>query len=118
MPAFDVFALSSKWEGLGLVLLEAMSRGVPIVATRGGAIPEVLQNGELGLLSDVGDVETFGRNLRRLRDDPTLRIDLIRRGHNVIQQRHSIAAMVRATTEVYERSCAQDGITHRNEDRR
>ncbi|MDZ4843147.1 MAG: glycosyltransferase [Hyphomicrobium aestuarii] len=102
MAAFDVFALSSKWEGLGLVLLEAMSRGVPIVATRGGAIPEVLSGGELGLLSDVGDADGFGSNLRHLRQDADLRAGLIKRGYEAIRQRYSVAAMVSATTAVYE----------------
>ena len=103
MPAFDVFALSSKWEGLGLVLLEAMSRGVPIVATRGGAIPEVLGDGKLGLLSEVGDPAGFRDNLQRLKDYAGLRAGLIDRGHEAIAQRYSIAAMVKATTAVYER---------------
>ena len=118
MPAFDVFALSSKWEGLGLVLLEAMSRGVPIVATRGGAIPEVLNGGDLGLLSDVGNVEAFGRNLRHLKDDPTLRMGLIRRGYCAVERRYSIAAMVGATTAVYERLRTQKQLARENGDLR
>ncbi|HRD76504.1 MAG TPA: glycosyltransferase family 4 protein, partial [Hyphomicrobiaceae bacterium] len=104
MAAFDVFALSSKWEGLGLVLLEAMSRGVPIAATRGGAIPEVLDSGRLGLLSDVGDAGALAANMQRLRDDPGLAREFIERGHAAIRERYSVAAMVNATTAVYERA--------------
>lgn len=102
MAAFDVFALSSKWEGLGLVLLEAMSRGVPIAATRGGAIPEVLDDGALGLLSDVGDAQGLAANIRTLQHDPSRRAGLAERGRAAILHRYSVAAMVRATTAVYE----------------
>lgn len=109
MAAFDVFVLSSKWEGLGLVLLEAMSRGVPIAATRGGAIPEVLEDGRLGLLSDVGDAAGLAASIARLRADPDVRHELIARGHAAIRERYSVAAMVNATTAVYESSGAVVG---------
>ena len=101
MAAFDVFALPSRWEGLGLVLLEAMARGVPIAATRGGAIPEVLADGELGLLSDVGDAAGLARNIAALRDDAKLRADYAARGRRAIGERYGVDAMVRATTDVY-----------------
>lgn len=101
MPAFDVFALSSKWEGLGLVLLEAMSRGVPIAATRGGAILEVLDDGRLGLLSEVGDAQGLRANIERLLADEPLRRALIARGQSAVAERYSVAAMVSATTVVY-----------------
>jgi glycosyltransferase involved in cell wall biosynthesis len=101
MAAFDVFALSSRWEGLGLVLLEAMSRGVPIAATRGGAIPEVLAGGELGLLSDVGDAAGLRRNIRALWEDPALRADFAERGKRAVRDRYSVSAMVNATMKVY-----------------
>lgn len=52
MPLFDVFCLPSLWEGLGLVLIEAMLHGVPIVGSDAGAIPEILQNGRCGLIFD------------------------------------------------------------------
>jgi glycosyltransferase involved in cell wall biosynthesis len=50
MSAFDIFALTSIYEGLGLVLLEAMASALPVVATRAGAIPEVVTDGETGVL--------------------------------------------------------------------
>lgn len=52
IPLFDVFCLPSLWEGLGLVLVEAMLQGVPIVGSRCGAIPEVLGQGRYGLLAE------------------------------------------------------------------
>jgi glycosyltransferase involved in cell wall biosynthesis len=50
MPMFDVFCLPSRWEGLGLVLIEAMRARVPIVGSDRGAIPEMLGNGRFGLV--------------------------------------------------------------------
>lgn len=102
MPAFDVFALPSRWEGLGLVLLEAMARGVPICASTGGAIPEVLDNGRLGLLSRVGDWDGLRANIVRLRSDSRLRAELAARGRQAVTERFSIDAMVKATTGVYQ----------------
>ena len=109
MPAFDVFALPSRWEGLGLVLLEAMARGVPIAASTGGAIPEVLDDGRLGLLSRVGDSAGLRANIQRLRSDSRLRDELAARGRDAVTQRFSIAAMVNATTHVYRSVLGQAG---------
>lgn len=50
MPIFNIFCLPSLWEGLGLVLIEAMLRKVPIMGSRRGAIPEILNDGQHGIL--------------------------------------------------------------------
>jgi N-acetyl-alpha-D-glucosaminyl L-malate synthase BshA len=55
----DLFLLPSEQEAFGLVALEAMSCGVPVVATRTGGIPEVVTHGESGYLAPVGDVEAM-----------------------------------------------------------
>jgi glycosyltransferase involved in cell wall biosynthesis len=73
LPAFDVFALSSRFEGLPIALLEAMATGVAPVATKVGGIPEVVTDGHDGLLVDPGDPEGMSEALDRLRVDDTLR---------------------------------------------
>ncbi len=66
LRAFDVLVLPSRWEGLGLVLVEAMLAGIPIVASRAGAIPETLGHGRFGLLFEPGSIESLQQTLRRL----------------------------------------------------
>ena len=66
MRAFDVFALTSVHEGFGLVLVEAMAAGRAVIATRSGAIPEVVLEGETGFLADT--LEDFARALAKLCD--------------------------------------------------
>ena len=65
----DLFVLPSQQESFGLAALEAMSCEVPVVASRAGGIPEVVQDGVTGFLADVGDVDTMAdRALRVLRN--------------------------------------------------
>ena len=73
LPAFDVFVLSSRFEGLPIALLEAMATGVAPVATRVGGIPEVITDGQDGLLVDPGDPATLAGALDRVLVDDALR---------------------------------------------
>ena len=70
--AFDVFALSSKTEGLPLVVPEAMAAGLPIVTTAVGGLPSVVDEGDTGLLVPV-DERAFGAALGRLERRPRAR---------------------------------------------
>lgn len=73
---FDVFVMSSLTEGMPITLLEAMQAGVPIIATRVGGIPEVLENGRCGLLVNPGDERALSNTITRLYDSPDLRYRL------------------------------------------
>ena len=66
---FDVFILTSKFEGFGLVLLEAMAARLPIIATDTSAIPEVVGNGGPGILVKIGDYDDIANNIIRLKND-------------------------------------------------
>lgn len=69
----DVFLLPSATESFGLAALEAMSHGVPVVASRVGGIPEVIRDGIDGYLSVVGNIEQMAENVTRLISDARLR---------------------------------------------
>lgn len=69
----DVFLLPSETESFGLAALEAMASGVPVVASRVGGLPEVVEDGVCGLLVPPGDVDGLAHALERLLADPALR---------------------------------------------
>ncbi|MEO6777751.1 MAG: glycosyltransferase [Kofleriaceae bacterium] len=98
--AFDVFALSSTTEGLPLVVPEAMAAGLPIVATAVGGLPDVVDEGETGLLVPV-DEGAFARALGRLIDDRALAARLGVRAREVALGRYSSDRMVEAYLELY-----------------
>lgn len=101
MRAFDVFCLPSRWEGLGLVLLEAMWREVPIVASRAGAIPEVLDHGRCGVLVESGDVDGLVTAIRSVLGDPARRAALARAARKRVEEIYSVDQMVAGTSAVY-----------------
>jgi N-acetyl-alpha-D-glucosaminyl L-malate synthase BshA len=69
----DLFLLPSEYESFGLAALEAMAGGSPVIATRTGGLPEIIEEGRTGFMGEVGDIETMSRQaLRILRTDETL----------------------------------------------
>jgi glycosyltransferase involved in cell wall biosynthesis len=78
--ALDVLVAPSRWEGFGLMLAEAMAAGKPIVATRAGAIPEVVVENETALLAPVRDTEALAQAMLALLRDPARARSLGERG--------------------------------------
>lgn len=102
MRAFDVFCLPSDWEGLGLVLVEAMLRGVPVAGAMSGAIPEVLDQGRAGALFPPRDPAALARVVNELLDDPERRGVMAREGRAFALAAFAPERMLAETQQVYE----------------
>ena len=84
---FDVACLLSRWEGFGLVLPEYMMTGKPIVATRVDAIPNIIIDGENGILVDMDDVEAIKEAIESIYENKELAETLIRCGYKDVSKR-------------------------------
>jgi glycosyltransferase involved in cell wall biosynthesis len=98
----DVFAHTSRWEGFGIVLLEAMLAGLPVVATRVSAVPEIVVDGETGILAPVGDEVAIAAALSSLLADSGRRQRLGEAGRRRAHAEFSIARMTDRTLALYE----------------
>lgn len=105
-----VGVLSSDFEGMPLAALEYMAAGLPVVATAVGGLPEMVREGDTGLLVPPRDPEALADRLRRLLDDPGLARDMGARGRVLARARFSTEAMVGHVTDLYVRLLAERGI--------
>jgi len=101
LPHFDLFALPSAWEGLSMALLEAMAAGLPAVATRVGGNPEVVLDGETGLLTAPGDVEGLARALGHLAEDAALRQRLGAAGRRRVEAQFNLERTLQELEALY-----------------
>lgn len=90
--------LASISDGFGLVLLESMAMGTPVIATRFGGITDVVRHESNGLLFNDGDCQTLARQIEMIIDDPALRQRLIEQGYKTAFEEFSIEK----TAERYE----------------
>jgi glycosyltransferase involved in cell wall biosynthesis len=101
LAGFDLFVLSSHMEGLGTSILDAMWLGVPVVATRVGGVPDVIEDGVNGLLVPPRDPEALAAATLRLLADAGLRRRLGGEGRRTVETRFTAARMVEGTAAVY-----------------
>lgn len=100
LPGLDVFCLSSRHEGLPIAMLEAMAAGVPVVVTAVGGIPEVVRDGENGLLVEPGSPTSLAHAIERVLDDPALAARLAAGGIETAAG-HGIERAVTRTAAIY-----------------
>ena len=97
-----IFALTSKWEGFPLSILEAMRAGLPVVASNVGGVREAVLDGETGFLIDCGDSAALRTRLESLIEDPSLRRRMGNAGRARYESTFTLEQMVRKTLAVYQ----------------
>jgi len=106
LPGLDVFVLSSRFEGLPIALLEAMASGVAPVVTRVGGIPEVITDGEDGVLVEPGDAGALATALSKLLADDEGRSTIGEAAQNRARD-FDIANAVRRIEAIYTKATAE-----------
>lgn len=97
----DILLVPSTREGFGLVLLEAMSKRVPVIASNVSAIPEVVQHGQTGLLVPPRNPDSLAQAIRILVDDRALRAHMGLMAEDYLEQHFTVARMADETIAVY-----------------
>jgi glycosyltransferase involved in cell wall biosynthesis len=97
----SLLAVPSRWEGFGLVALEAMALGKPVIASRVSALPEIVVPEETGLLVPTGDEEGLGRALLALLSDPRQAARMGRAGKERVLKEFPVSKMAQRTAEIY-----------------
>jgi glycosyltransferase involved in cell wall biosynthesis len=108
LAAARVLVLPSYYEGLPVCILEAMAAGVPVVATPAGGIPELLGNGECGLLAPPGDVEALAEALALMLRDAGLRRRLRESAFRRVVNYYATEEVLRQLDAVYRRIIVAD----------
>ena len=98
----DVFVLPSIHEGFGIVNLEAMASRLPIVATNVGGVPEIIKDGENGLLVEPKDSKALANAMLKLIGDKNLRNKLGENGRKLVEEKYSWARVGIDVQRVYE----------------
>ena len=88
--AGDLFAFPGFRESLGMVFLEAQACGLPVAAFKSGGIPEVVENGNTGILTPLGDFDAFTQGIDTLVSDPALRRQLGQAAAASVRRRHNL----------------------------
>lgn len=104
LGAFDCFVISSYLEGLGTSIMDAQAAGIPVVATRTGGIPEIVQDGVTGLLVPPRDPDALAVAVRRMLSDRALR-DACVRAARAQSPGYDFHRMVYKTLDVYRHLC-------------
>ncbi|HEX3154892.1 MAG TPA: glycosyltransferase family 4 protein [Candidatus Angelobacter sp.] len=100
--AIDIFVLPSLNEGLPMTILEAMAASRPVIATRVGAVPSVIRDGETGLLVDPGDIHGLRSAIARLLSQPDVCRRIGAAGHNWVSRNYTAEAMALKYCQMYD----------------
>jgi glycosyltransferase involved in cell wall biosynthesis len=116
MPkGFDVFVLCSLTEGLGTSILDAMAASKPVVGTRAGGIPEVIDDGVTGFVVPPRDDKAQAEAIQAQQRDQKLRERMGEAGRKRVAERFSVERMVAGTAAVYARLASRPHAADRSD---
>ena len=101
LQSADVFVAPSLYESFGLVFLEAMRWGTPVIGTKAGGIPEIIKDGESGLLVPPGDHAELAAAIASLLNDRQKRLRLGESGRRRVEEEFSATTMAKRTLDFY-----------------
>lgn len=101
MPAADILTLTSRWEGAPYALLEAMACSLPVVATAVNGCPEIVVEGQTGLLVPPGQPAAWAKAVAKLLGDPMLAASMGHEGRERVEEHFSIAEMLSRIETLY-----------------
>lgn len=102
IPAFDAILMSSKSEGLPLVIYESFLNRVPVVSTNAGGIAEVIFQDDTGLISDVGDSVTLAENMNKLLSEESLQESIKENAYKLFINGFTAQKSAENTKQLYE----------------
>lgn len=110
LSALDLFVLPSLWEGLPNVVLEAMAAGLPVVATAVGGTPELIIEGQTGLLVTPQDVDSLARAIAQMLENPALARQMGEAGRQHVQTHFTVGQMAGKMEQLYETLLRMKGL--------
>ncbi len=109
-PIFDITVLPSLYEGLPIVPIESMGSGKPVVATQVAGTPEVVIDGETGVLVPPKDAESLAEAILQLLQDDALRRKMGKKGRELVKEKYSNERMVKAHKMLYQNLIESKGL--------
>jgi glycosyltransferase involved in cell wall biosynthesis len=110
MANSSVLVLPSTSEGLGRVILEAMASGTPVIGSRVGGIPELVEDGARGFLVPPGDESALAEKLRWILNNPAKTSEMGKSGRAFVERFFSTESYLKGFEQIFE--VAQTGIKH------
>ncbi len=104
--------MPSRKETFGLVLIEAMSFGLPVIATDAGGVPEIVIDGQTGILVPPEDAAALRKAIQRLLKDDELRRGMGTRGRERVVQRYQLDDHMARLVEIFQQAIGESNVQH------
>lgn len=102
LSLLDIFVMPSLQEGLGLAVMEAQAAGLPVVASRVGGIPSLIEDGKTGILVPAGSPDDLAKAIKAMLNDPARAREMGQQARQFVSEKFSVGKMADATLDVYE----------------